>query len=466
MWSGEMRDVVGLDNIVIGGDSYSTNSLLVWPENYISLSPLGRGTLWSQGCRNVFHGIDCHTPAVKTNVIKWPVVTILVVESQSVSSAVDALVRQLLVRGDVYTAKHLVERGVLEVYGSATSQAIASFCGAGVVRLKEEDCSLPPWPLTPCSRTASSYNILFEVNRKFGGNSKRDTPLTLENVLDELVSASALDASRSLQTFVSGDYGSAMFAANGAQKDAYPESVSEARIRHRSQRRALPNKQYRSPKTIMRETRGLDYNHYKSDALNKYWEKQLTETDRALYTEISEQEKLDYELGVQKIADMTPDARAQRLSDMPLQVWEVLDSRMSSAQSLKDTLREMGINPVPKLRSDCESRLLTILRDTHFPALFDPPSSSSSNTSNNDSDVWVECNSCETWRRLPACDERVKRDENWMCCLSSDPYFNVCDAPQEYNPDEENKSDDDDVRGTKRSTTEGSGAQKKKKAKP
>ncbi|EEH52680.1 uncharacterized protein MICPUCDRAFT_42869 [Micromonas pusilla CCMP1545] len=53
------------------------------------------------------------------------------------------------------------------------------------------------------------------------------------------------------------------------------------------------------------------------------------------------------------------------------------------------------------------------------------------------SDQWVQCDSCEIWRRVPKrIADALGDDEQWFCNLNPYDYFNRCDAPQEIEDDE------------------------------
>ncbi|DBB04664.1 hypothetical protein WJX77_006462 [Trebouxia sp. C0004] len=46
--------------------------------------------------------------------------------------------------------------------------------------------------------------------------------------------------------------------------------------------------------------------------------------------------------------------------------------------------------------------------------------------------VWVQCESCKSWRRLPKdLHEEVGGDDFWYCSKNPDPNYNRCDVPQE-----------------------------------
>uniref|UniRef100_A0A7S0SAI4 Histone-lysine N-methyltransferase n=1 Tax=Mantoniella antarctica TaxID=81844 RepID=A0A7S0SAI4_9CHLO len=53
------------------------------------------------------------------------------------------------------------------------------------------------------------------------------------------------------------------------------------------------------------------------------------------------------------------------------------------------------------------------------------------------SDAWVECDSCQIWRRVPKnVSDRLGDDEQWFCHLNNDHVHDSCEAPQEISNDE------------------------------
>ena len=46
-------------------------------------------------------------------------------------------------------------------------------------------------------------------------------------------------------------------------------------------------------------------------------------------------------------------------------------------------------------------------------------------------DVWVGCDACSKWRRIPEAALQIKDNESWFCTMSPDAERNTCAAPQE-----------------------------------
>ncbi|KAL0033139.1 hypothetical protein WJX79_005261 [Trebouxia sp. C0005] len=56
----------------------------------------------------------------------------------------------------------------------------------------------------------------------------------------------------------------------------------------------------------------------------------------------------------------------------------------------------------------------------------------SSDKQHKHSSVWVQCENCKSWRRLPKdLHEEVGGDDFWYCSKNPDPKYNSCDVPQE-----------------------------------
>lgn len=46
-------------------------------------------------------------------------------------------------------------------------------------------------------------------------------------------------------------------------------------------------------------------------------------------------------------------------------------------------------------------------------------------------DVWVGCDACSKWRKIPEAALQIKENESWFCTMSPDAKRNTCSAPQE-----------------------------------
>ena len=52
-------------------------------------------------------------------------------------------------------------------------------------------------------------------------------------------------------------------------------------------------------------------------------------------------------------------------------------------------------------------------------------------------DAWVQCDSCETWRRVPrVVADRLGENTAWFCHQNLDQKFSTCDDAQELSDDE------------------------------
>lgn len=55
-------------------------------------------------------------------------------------------------------------------------------------------------------------------------------------------------------------------------------------------------------------------------------------------------------------------------------------------------------------------------------------------------ETWVQCDSCQKWRRVPVeMAEALSDDDKWFCKMNPDSAFNRCKVPQEMSDAEINR---------------------------